>query len=212
MNKTVFGLSILLASLGLSVSAPGSVQAQNVTFTCSVDSNNIPTTYAQTPDGNTPVFKWTSKYFKPPYTPMQRCQEVSQRMNGFYAQGQLDYITSGRINKLPVICAGSGCNSNGKNVLITLKPEQDPAQVLQEIEANRSGAAGPSYQFGGGSTSSTSRTSSLNTNSDGTVSLDMNQLLGTGREGNGNNTNNVPGMIPGSNNTSGPPSSNRRAW
>lgn len=153
-------------------------QAQQISFVCTVDTDNVPTTYAQTPDGTVPVFKWTSNYFRPPYTPMQRCQEVGERMTNFYAQGMMDYLTSGRVNNLPVICAGTSCNSNGSNVLITLKPDQDPNQVLQEIEANRSGAGGPSYQLSGGTTS-TSRSSSLTRNSNGTVTLDMNRFLQT---------------------------------
>ena len=127
--------------------------AQEISFVCTTDSANIPTTYAQTADGPMPVFKWTSRYFRPPYTPMQRCQEVAQRMNTFYRQGQLDFLTDGRVNSLPVICAGQVCDTNGRNVLITLKPNQNPQQVLREIEVNRQGAGGPSYQLTGGNSS-----------------------------------------------------------
>lgn len=150
--------------------------AQSIRFLCTVDTNNIPTTYAQTPDGSVPVFKWTSNYFRPPYTPMQRCQEVTERMNTFAAQGNLDYLTSGKVNRLPVVCAGTSCNPNGSNVLLTLKPNQSPNQVLQEIEANRQGAGGPSYQLTGES-SSHNRPGVLSQNTDGTVTLDMNKYL-----------------------------------
>lgn len=153
-------------------------QAQQISFVCSVDTDKVPTTYAQTPDDTLPVFKWTSNYFRPPYTPMQRCQEVAERMNNFYGQGMMDYLTSGTVNNLPVICAGTNCDSDGGNVLITLKPNQDPNQILQEIEANRSGAGGPSYQLTSG-TNPTNKTSSLTRNSNGTVTLDMNRFLQT---------------------------------
>jgi hypothetical protein len=131
---------------------PGSSQAENVSFTCAVATDNIPTTFAQTADGNVPVFKWKSNYFRPPYTPMQRCQEVTERMNSFSGRGALDYLTSGRVNNQPVVCAGTSCDSRGSNVLITLRPDQNPNQVLQELDANRAGAGGPSYQLTGGST------------------------------------------------------------
>ena len=156
--------------------------AQEIRFLCTTDSNNIPTTYAQTNDGPMPVFKWTSRYFRPPYTPMQRCQEVAQRMNKFYSQGQLDFLTNGRVNRLPVICAGQRCDGNGSNVLITLKPSQNPKQVLQEIEANRQGAGGPSYQFSGGNQPSSISSGALIQNQNGTLSLDMKQYLGLSAE------------------------------
>lgn len=156
----------------------GSSQAQNLSFTCAVATDNIPTTYAQTAEGNVPVFKWKSTYFRPPYTPMQRCQEVTERMNTFSGRGALDYLTSGRVNNQPAICAGTSCDSRGSNLLITLRPDQNPNQVLQELDANRAGAGGPSYQLTGGSAGSQSSASSvLKRNADGSVTLNLNQYL-----------------------------------
>ena len=170
MRKTLLlGAYLFLAALGADCLVALPSYGQQVSFTCTVDTDNIPTTYAQTPEGAMPVFKWTSTFFKPPYTPMQRCQEVSERMNKFYSQGQLDSLTSGIVNKLPVICAGSGCNADGNNVLITLKPNQNPNQVLEELDSNRSGVAGASMQLGSNS--------SINQNADGTVTLDLNKFL-----------------------------------
>jgi hypothetical protein len=114
---------------------------------------------------------------------MQRCQEVTERMNKFHSQGQLDSLTSGIVNKLPVICAGNSCNADGSNVLITLKPNQNPNQVLQELDANRSGAAGPSFQLGGGSTPSSSKPSLLQENADGSLTFDLKTHLGTRTQG-----------------------------
>lgn len=188
-----------------------SSHAQGITFVCTVDTDNVPTTYAQTPDGTAPIFKWTSTFFKPPYTPMQRCQEVSERMNNFSTQGQLDYLTSGQVNHLPVICAGNGCDPNGNNVLITLKPNQNPNQVLQEIESNRSGAGGPSYQLGSGSNSNHSRTSSLNQNADGTVTFNLKKYLNTSaRTATPPSPNNTPGYIPSNSEQTRPAS--ERVW
>lgn len=152
-------------------------QAQNVSFTCVVDNDSIPTTFAQTPEGAVPVFKWKSNYFKPPYTPMQRCQEVSDRMNKFHAQGLMNQITSGRVNNQPVLCAGSDCQANGSNVLITLRPEQSANQVLLELEANRYQGGGPSYHLTGGNNSNTNKPSALQKNSNGSVTLDVNEYL-----------------------------------
>jgi hypothetical protein len=149
------------------------VSAQTVNFICAEDVNNIPTTYAETPDGGVAVFQWTSTYFKPPYTPQQRCEEVTQRLNLF----QPDYLVSGRVNNYNVICAGESCNNDGSNLLLTLKPFQDPNQVLAEIDANRDGAAGPSQQLINGTTinNTKKKVTALTKKSDGYFTLNLNQ-------------------------------------
>ncbi len=150
-------------------------QAQSISFICNGDSSNTPTTYAQTPDGNIPVFKWTSNFFRPPYTPARRCSEVSDRMNRFYSAGRLDYLTSGVVNRQPVICAGQSCSQD--NVLITLKPGQNPNQVLQEIENNRSGAGGPSFQLSPSTSSPATPSRALSRNANGTMTLNLKEYL-----------------------------------
>lgn len=177
----------------------GSSQAQDVSFTCAVSPDDTPTTFAQTPDGNVPVFKWRSNYFRAPYKPMQRCLEVTDRMNNFKGQGMLDNITSGRVNNQPVLCAGTRCDASGSNVLITLRPDQNPNQVLQELESNRAGAGGPSYQLTGGSTTSPSSVSSvLKKNSDGSVTLNLNRYLNsaTPQPMKPSTSPTSPGMVP----------------
>ncbi|MDJ0600236.1 MAG: COP23 domain-containing protein [Crocosphaera sp.] len=121
--------------------------AQSVQFDCATDEQNVPTTYAQTPGGIVQIFKWTSTFFNPPYTPIQRCQEVAKRLNEF----QPDHLVAGRVNSYNVICAGTACDRGGANILLTLRPDQNPAQVLAEIDNTRDAAGGPSMQLGGGS-------------------------------------------------------------
>lgn len=118
-------------------------QAQASRFFCQVAPDNIPTTYAQTQQGSVPVIKWRSEYF-PDYPPLKRCQEVSTRFANYHAQGMLDQLSSGYQNRQPVICAGTSCTGN--NLLFTLRPDQNPGQVLKELMANRASAAGPSWQ------------------------------------------------------------------
>lgn len=177
-----FSLITILATSAISGVAAWNQpsQAQDLSFVCTVARDEIPTTIAQTPEGPLDVFKWQSTYFRPPYTPMQRCQEVTQRMNQFQADGMLENLTSGKVNNLPVICAGSGCESDGSNVLLTLRRDQNPNQVLQEITSNRAGAGGPSRQLSGGSSRS-SRSSALSQNADGTMTLNLNQHLRTAK-------------------------------
>lgn len=145
--------------------------AQSVNFICAEDSNNIPTTYAQTPDGGVEVFKWVSNFFPPPYTPKQRCEEITQRLNNF----QPDHLVTGRVNNYNVICAGTSCDRNGSNVLLTLTPSQNPQQMLAEIDANRDGASGPVRALG--SSSGSNNVSSLSKTGDGNVRLNLNQYI-----------------------------------
>lgn len=148
MSTNKISLSIISGILlGGSLSFASPSQAQSIQFECSVDNSNYPTTYVQTQGGIVEIFKWKSNYFQGSYTPMQRCLEVTQRMNNF----QPRYLVAGRVNNYNVICAGTDCDRSGNNVLLTLRPDQNPAQVLAEIDNTRDGAGGPSMQLSGSS-------------------------------------------------------------
>lgn len=235
MNKTskdVLKLTKLFPLIGLSLSLIGSlgvnnspVSAQSVFFICTENANNIPTTYAETPDGAVAVFEWTSTFFKPPYTPKQRCEEVTQRLNNF----QPDYLVSGRVNNYNVICAGTSCNSDGSNLLLTLKPFQDPNQVLAEIDANRDGAAGPSQQLTNGlnTNDSNKKVTALTKKSDGYVTLNLSQYYSQAQKvplavsgkspnintnSNSNSNNNNSTIIPENSPAPKPSSSRGKKW
>jgi hypothetical protein len=150
-------------------------QAQSIQFECASDQQNIPTTFVQTPNGIVQIFKWTSTFFKPPYTPMQRCLEVTQRLNQF----QPELLVAGRVNNYNVICAGSNCNVDGTNVLLTLRPDQSPTQVLAEIDHTRDGAGGPSMQLGAASNGQPKSQSNLIKTANGSVALNLKNYLET---------------------------------
>ena len=64
----------------------------------------VPATSVVTNDGKrVPVIRWTSHVFNDAgWSPQRRCQEVSGRFDTYLKQGRLAYITTGRINGLPV--------------------------------------------------------------------------------------------------------------
>jgi len=163
-NLIVVATTFVTSSLGL----VNPTQAQSVQFECAVDSQGTPVTYAQAKGKTVQIFRWTSKYFEPPYTPVQRCQEVAKRLNQFQPQ----VLVAGRVRNYNVICAGESCDSSGSNILLTLKPNQNPAQTLAEIDNTRDGAGGPSYQLGGGNGQKIKR-SNLVTTSNGSVALNL---------------------------------------
>ena len=105
----------------------------------------VPTTFAKMPDQTmVPVLIWQSDYFSySGYDPSTRCQLVSNRFQYFYNAGQLNYITTGRMNRMPVVCVsyknGGGCNG----LLFTLKPGVNPGQTLQKLMAVRVSSTGP---------------------------------------------------------------------
>ena len=169
-------LSILVSGIvGGLIVTNNPTQAQSVQFECATDEQNIPTTYAQTPGGIVQIFKWTSTYFQPPYTPIQRCQEVAQRLNQF----QPDHLVAGRVNNYNVICAGTNCDAAGGNILLTLKPNQNPDQVLAEIDNTRDGAGGPSMQLSGSTSKhqQSSKTSNLVRTANGSLALNLKSYI-----------------------------------
>lgn len=197
-------LGIITASLiaGLTINVSSS-SAQSVQFECATDDQNIPTTYAQTPGGIVQIFKWTSTFFNPPYTPIQRCQEVAQRLNQF----QPDSLVAGRVNNYNVICAGTSCDAGGTNLLLTLRPDQSPNQVLAEIDSTRDAAGGPSMQLGGGSTNKNQPKSNLFTTADGSTALNLKgyiqsaPVIPRNLSSNSNSASNHPSQPTNNNNT-----------
>ena len=218
-NKTAVAIisTGILTAIG-SIISP--VNAQSVQFECATDEQNVPTTYAQTPGGIVEIFKWTSTFFNPPYTPIQRCQEVAQRLNQF----KPDHLVAGQVNNYNVICSGSSCGASGSNILLTLRPDQDPNQVLAEIDNTRDAAGGPSMQLGGNSSGQKTQKTNLSRSQNGSVVLNLTNYINSApkipRRLSGNSTTNSnspsllnqqPVTVPS--NTGQPPSSSRgSAW
>jgi hypothetical protein len=172
MSTNKISLSIIsgvLISTSFGFVSPS--EAGSIQFECSVDNNNNPTTYVQTQGGVVEIFKWKSNYFQGPYTPMQRCLEVTQRMNKF----QPSYLVAGRVNNYNVICAGTNCDRSGNNVLLTLRPDQNPNQVLAEIDNTRDGAGGRSMQLSGssGGQNTATKQSNLVKTQNGSLALNL---------------------------------------
>ncbi len=174
-TRTISHLLIATGIVSTVLTISSATHAQSVQFDCATDDQNIPTTYAQTPGGIVQIFKWTSTFFNPPYTPIQRCQEVAKRLNQF----QPDHLVAGRVNNYNVICAGQACDRAGSNILLTLRPDQNPNQVLAEIDNTRDAAGGPSMQLGGHSNGrkKPSKNSNLFKTNDGSLGLNLTNYI-----------------------------------
>lgn len=131
-------------------------------FECASSGGGSYATVGQRPGGQPiSLIVWTpqgASYFGGAYTPENRCQIVSQRLNAAVMAngGQLKnlLLTNGTVNGESVICALSmgqnACNSN--NILFTLKPENAnrAGQILgQLLQISRYGSsAGVIYETG----------------------------------------------------------------
>ena len=109
-------------------------------FRCDT-SGEIPTTIYQSSQGKPePWIKWVSDYFSGSgWSPNDRCQEVSSRLETYRRNKQLKYVTLGTINNQSVICVASQNQGPCEGIVYTLKPEQDGLKTLNNLFAWRKG-------------------------------------------------------------------------
>ncbi len=93
-----------------------------------------PTTIIQTSQKEFPLIHWKSDYFSMSgYSTEARCEIVSQRFNELYRMGNLNYLTTARINGYSVICAAREIGGDCFEQLFTVNPDIDPNQLLDDI-------------------------------------------------------------------------------
>ena len=148
-------------------------------FRCDL-SQKVPSTVAQTSRGDVQVVQWTSEYFTDSgFSPETRCQKVSERFQTYYEDGRLNFLTTGTLNQIPVVCVakykGSGCNG----LLFTLKPGDDPDETLKRLLRVRDRASGP-----------------INQSSSSKIYIDMNRLLETAPTKASDNASESPTSVP----------------
>lgn len=101
------------------------------TFSCR-SNNGVPTTIASTPRGNISLISWAYNLGNEAgYTPQKRCEEVSNRFQQYYDQGVLNFVTTGRKNNQNIICVSSEKGGACQGLLFTLKPSDNPSEVIQ---------------------------------------------------------------------------------
>lgn len=123
---------------------PADAGGSALSFVCGTAAG-APATNAVTGDGRqVPVIRWTSKTFNDAgWNQQRRCEEVSARFDTYLKQGRLAYITTGRINGLPVICTTDSRGGACDGLLYTLKPGQDATATLKNLLDIRVKARGP---------------------------------------------------------------------
>jgi hypothetical protein len=113
-------------------------------FICGI-SGGAPSTNAVKSDGKqVAVIRWTSNRFDSAgWTPERRCQEVSARFDQYFKEGRLKYLTTGRMNGVPVICTALNQGGACDGLLYTLKPGQNATATLESLLEVRNKATGP---------------------------------------------------------------------
>lgn len=131
-SKLFLGTVVTAILMSLMVPVQGQSPANFTTFKCEKDSKtNFFATIANRGENQAIFLLWTEPgpYFGDPYTPQNRCNIVTSKLNTVVRanEGSLQnlVLTNGTVNNAPVICvlkAGeNACNAN--NVLFTLNPE-----------------------------------------------------------------------------------------
>jgi len=104
------------------------------TITC-MDADGTPATVVTTKSGKqVPIIFWKSTAFSSSgYGPERRCKEVSARFQTYHSSGTLQFITTGRMNGLPVICVAESDGGACAGLLYTLKPGQNATATLKKL-------------------------------------------------------------------------------
>ncbi len=145
ISKLFFGLTALACGWSaLLAQQPAAASISASAFVCGIAAGS-PATNVVTADGRqVPVIRWTSSTFNDAgWNQKRRCQEVSARFDTFLKQGRLAYITTGRLNGLPVICTAASRGGACDGLLYTLKPGQDATSTLKNLLEIRVKARGP---------------------------------------------------------------------
>ena len=149
--KYQFGVTALaIAGCLTAITSFSSVQAQTQRgFKCDT-SSSIPTTmYHNAQGGKEPWIKWVSEHYSSAnWTPLSRCQAVSERLEEYRRNGKLKYVTLGMQNNQQVICVASRDNGPCEGIIYTLRPGQDGIAALNNLFAWGSGQQNlePNYE------------------------------------------------------------------
>jgi hypothetical protein len=85
---------------------------------------------------NVTVLQFVSEYFSPQKA-LQNCQSTAQKLQTLNLTDNSKYLTSGLVDRLPVVCAvaqrGSSCNSNSAEILFSLETQTEPIQAFYQM-------------------------------------------------------------------------------
>ncbi|MEG4572410.1 COP23 domain-containing protein [Microcoleus sp. N3A4] len=121
----------------ISISRASSQSQPNLSqggFVCDTSTGD-PVTVYQNPQGfREPWIRWNSNFFSSSgYDPLTRCKQVTQRLENYSRNQQLNYVTVGIVNNQKAICTSSRVNGPCEGLIYTLRRDQDPAPALSSF-------------------------------------------------------------------------------
>ena len=92
--------------------------------------NGTFTTVAITKRGDIPFIVWKDNSVD---SPEVMCNEVSMKLQDLQNKDRLNYLTTGRVEGSPYICATSEVALPCEDILFKLKPTDNPEEVLKDL-------------------------------------------------------------------------------
>ncbi|MEQ8994893.1 MAG: COP23 domain-containing protein [Coleofasciculus sp. B1-GNL1-01] len=132
----------------LSVAVPEVHRDQDVTFFCGT-SEGVPATLARTSQGVVPMILWNSPDINTSgSTAAELCQDVSQKLQTSYQNGEFNYISTRRVDGQTVACLVENEVGGCRESLFALMdgsshPRNNPRAALQRIMRIRVPLTGP---------------------------------------------------------------------
>ena len=103
-------------------------------FFCETGEDGVPTTFHRTTTGlKRPFIRWEKKWEDEQYTAQRRCEEVTANLQQAHQDEVLEYLTTGIMNNRKVICATTNFGGSCQQMLFTLREEDDPETVIEEL-------------------------------------------------------------------------------
>lgn len=123
-----------------------SSSAQTATYFCAQGRGGAPTTFARNATGKRiEVIRWQREWGGG-ITREERCQTVSARFQSASEEGLLNYITSGIMSGQKVVCVARDYGAPCSAMLFTLRPNDNPNEVVRGLNLIGYRARGPVLQ------------------------------------------------------------------
>ena len=142
-TRSLFFLLISLVALPVVRSTKAQAQlnkqSEDIQFACGQSYDRAKeqylfTTFAWNSQNKKPIIIWNNETFSDSgFDPQTRCEKVSPKFQEAYANQTLNYLTYGTMNGQSVICTSDQAGGECQTLLLTLLPEDDPLQTLEQL-------------------------------------------------------------------------------
>lgn len=135
---TIATLALGGNNLGVTPTETQTVSAQKTAFVCAPQMQT-PTMFAYTPGqvNLKPVITWHKEYLLPETTAADICQQVAEKLQNNYQQGQEKFMAFEKQQDRTLVCLvedkDDKCNSNNSEELFSLNPSYDPTCLMNNL-------------------------------------------------------------------------------